>query len=122
MRLTRKVDGNSISLLEGTNTIFTMKETREDMCMVVTLEGSMKSDVEYDFKDEMMMLIFCGLDLKLDFSKVDYLSPSCARVLLYIQQEIDKRERGSLVLSKMPIAILKELESTGLSELLMIED
>lgn len=122
MKLTRKVEGNSISLTEGTTVVFTMKENREDKCMTVFLEGSMKSDVAYDFQDEMMMWIIYGFDLKLNFSAVTYLSSSCARALLNIQQKIDDIEKGSLVLSKMPVSILKDLESMGLSDLLMIED
>ena len=122
MKLTRKVEGDCIQLADDTNVIFTMKEIKEDNYVTVILEGSLRSDVVYDFQDEMVTLALFGLDLKLNFSAVTYLSSACAKALLEIQQKMDSIGKGSLVLLKIPEVILKELESTGLSELLMIED
>ena len=58
----------------------------------------------------------------LDFEKVSYLSSACTQGLLAVQQQIDRTGKGDLVIRGLPEPIMRELVSTGITELLMIED
>lgn len=122
MKLQRKTNDNTISLYDGPNLIFQMTEAEKDGAVELVLSGSLRSDAVHDLQDELAALAGMGMDLVLDFSKVTYLSSACQQALLVIQQQMDRTGKGSLTICKLPGAILKELESTGISELLMIEE
>lgn len=122
MALQRKMDDNTLLLLDNGVPVFKMTESEDEGRVLLKLEGSLRSDVGHDFQDELAALAVVGAKLELDFSKVTYMSSSCTEVLLSIQQQIDRTGKGDLLLKAFPDAILQELIKTGVSELLMIED
>lgn len=122
MSITRTVRDDALILSDGTELVLTMKEVQDDAGVLVSLNGSLRSDTVHDFQDELVALATLGLDMRLDFSKITYLSYACMQALLVVQQKMDSMGRGSLTLIKIPPAILAEMESTGISELLVIED
>lgn len=122
MSITRTVQGDTLILSDETAPVLTLKETQDDAGVLVGMEGSLRSDTVHDFQDELVALATLGLDMRLDFSKVTYLSYACMQTLLVVQQKMDSMGRGSLTLVKVPSAILAEMESTGISELLFIDD
>ena len=121
MALQRKVTGDTLCLMNGGEQVLSMREVQKDRCFEIILEGSLKSDVVFDLQDELTSLMIAGFDLRLDLEKVTYLSPACANAFLDIQMEMDRKGKGSLTLCSVSGAVMQQLESTGMSELLMIE-
>ena len=122
MSLTRVMEGSSLILKKDNEIILSLTEQQEENTVTVLVDGSLKSETVHDFQDELMALILYGMDLVLDFSKVTYLSSAAAKVLLNVQMKADDLEKGSLKICHVPSAILDEMDSTGLSDLLWIED
>lgn len=122
MSLKRTLNGNTLVLYDGKNPVLVMKEEQKGEEVIVTLEGSLNSRTVYDFQDEMMALAIFGVHLKLDFANVTNISSACSHSLLKIQQKIDEIGKGSLVLLHVPSNIYEEMETIGMTELLMIED
>lgn len=122
MSLTREMEGESLVLKKEDQIILTLTEQQTDNTVTVILDGSLKSETVHDFQDELMALILYGIDIVLDFEKVTYLSSACAQVLLNVQMKADDLGKGSIRMCKMPSVIMDDLDSTGLSDLLWIED
>lgn len=118
----RIVNDEQLVLLDGQKEILRINEIQEQNVVKIKLDGSLRSETAYDFQDELTALAILGMDLQLDFEKVTYLSAACVQVMLKLQQKMDDIGRGTLTLVKLPETIYAELQSTGTSELLMIEE
>ena len=121
MSLTRSYEQDSWTVSENGKTILTVRETQENGLIMVYLSGSLRSDTEHMFKDELNALMSVGMGVILDCEKLEYISGVCQDALLSVQQTADDIGRGSLTLRNVPSAILTEFERTNLHELLMIE-
>ena len=123
MRLTRKMEGDTLILMEGDTQRLSMQETREEDTDAVNIiiSGELKNEVVHDFGDELQALAGFGLDIRLSLEGVSYISPTAMHVMLDVQKHLDKLGRGSLTLQKVPSAVLEAMKSTGITELLMIE-
>lgn len=121
MRLNRTVRDGALILSDGQETILTIQEEKKDNAFHILLDGKLQSDVVHDLQDELNSLVIMGFDLRIDLQKVRYISSSCARVFLDIQILVDKNQKGSVTLCNVPAEIMQQLESTGMTELLIIE-
>lgn len=121
MSLERVYQGETWSLTENGETILTVKETGEknEICLKVT--GSLRSDTEHWFQDELVALSTMGIDIVVDCEKLEYIANACQIALLSVQKRIDKMGRGSLTLRNVPDRIYDDFKKTNLHELLMIE-
>lgn len=125
MSITRITKEDTIVLMDNAKQVLAITELQDEKeqdCIVVVLEGSLKSDTVHEFQDEMITLAIFGMNIKMDFAKVTYVSSACVQALLKIQQKMDNVGKGSLTIIKLPSQIRAEFDSTGISELLMIED
>ena len=121
MSLTRNYGQDCWSLSEDGRTLLTVKEAVVDGTVVVTLAGTLRSDMEHVFRDELLALMTVGMNVVLDCGQLQYIAGTCQDALLSVQQTADNINRGTLTLRHVPSAILAELEKTNLHELLMIE-
>ena len=121
MSLKREYGQDAWSLQENGRTLVTVKETEEDGKILVSLAGSLRSDMESVFKDELIALMTVGRDVVLDCEELAYIAGACQDALLSVQQTADSINRGTLTLRCVPPAILREFEKSNLHELLMIE-
>lgn len=121
MSLTRNYGQDCWSLSEDGRKLLTVKEAVVDGTVVVTLAGTLRSDMEHVFRDELLALMTVGMNVVLDCGQLQYIAGSCQDALLSVQQTADDINRGTLTLCHVPPAILAELEKTNLHELLMIE-
>lgn len=119
--LNRKVEGENIIFTEGASHVLTMTEKETDEGVLITLKGSLRSDVTHDFLDELIAMTTVGADVYLDFKDVTYVAPSVQHSLLIIQQKMDSMGMGTLTLREMPDEIYREFERSGEADLLMIE-
>lgn len=121
MSLKRVYEQDSWSMVEDGKTILTVKETEKDGRIVVSLAGTLRSDMEHVFKDELIALMTVGKDVLLDLENLQYISSSCQDALLFVQHTADSINRGTLTLQKVPSKIYADFKKTNLHELLMIE-
>ena len=122
MSLRRVIEQDTLRLLDGDQDILSMEEQAEEDRVKITLRGMLRSDTVFDFQDELEGLAILGMSLVLDFSGVTYLSTSCQQALILVQQKLDTAGKGTLLLTGLPQEIYGELEKTGASELLMIDE
>ena len=123
MRLRRKMEGDVLCLMDGETRVLSMQEVQDPDTKVinVTVAGDLKNDTVHDFGDELLALAGFGQDIILSLEGVGYISNMAMRALLDVQKRLDELGRGSLTLQKVDPAVLKAMESTGITELLMIE-
>lgn len=121
MSLTRNYEQDCWSLSEDGRKLLTVKEAVVDGTVVMTLAGTLRSDMEHVFRDELLALMTVGMNVVLDCGQLQYIAGTCQDALLSVQQTADNINRGTLTLRHVPPAILAELEKTNLHELLMIE-
>jgi anti-anti-sigma regulatory factor len=121
MSLTRKYDDDSWSLIENGQTLLVVREIEKDGKILITLAGTLRSDMEQMFRDELIALISVGMDVILDCKDLQYMANACQDALLFVQQTADGINRGTLTLQNVPEPIYAEFEKTNLHELLMIE-
>lgn len=121
MSLKREYAKDSWSLCENGQVIVTIKETIENNTVRVVISGSLRSDTEHYFQDELIALSTVGKDIVVDCKELQYMANSCQLALLNVQQKMDSMNRGSLTLCNVPPSIYADFEKTNLHELLMIE-
>lgn len=121
MGLKRTYAQDSWSLCDGGQIIVTVKETIEENTVRIQVSGSLRSDTEHYFQDELIALSTVGKDILIDCKGIQYMANSCQLALLNVQQKMDSMNRGSLTLYNVPPAIYADFERTNLHELLMIE-
>lgn len=119
--LSRKIEGENIVFTEGAAHVLTMTEKETDEGVVISLKGSLRSDVANDVLDELIAMTTVGADVFLEFQDVAYVAPSVQHSLLIVQQKMDSMKKGTLTLRKMPDEIYREFEKSGEADLLMIE-
>ena len=121
MALTREYGKDSWTLYEGGKEILTVEESANDKEVLVTLKGSLRSDTEHYFQDELVALSTVGMDIVVDCKDLNYIANACQIALLSVQQRMDSMGKGTLTLRNVPKNILIDFEKTNLHELLMIE-
>lgn len=117
----RKIVGDSILFCVENKTVLTLKEYERDGSIVIQLSGELRSDFVHDFQDELIALATVGAAVIVDLKDLSYLSPTAQHSFLTVQRKMDSIQKGSLTLCNLSEAIYQEFESTGASELLMIE-
>lgn len=123
MRLRRKMEGDILCLMDGETRVLSMQEAQDPDAKVITVvvTGDLKNDTVHDFGDELLALAGFGQDIVLSLEGVGYISNMAMHALLDVQKRLDERGQGSLTLQKVNPEVMKAMESTGISELLMIE-
>ncbi len=121
MSIKREYSYDSWSLCDNGQVIVTIKETIESNTVRVAVSGSLRSDTEHYFQDELIALSTVGKDIVVDCKNLQYIANSCQLALLNVQQKMDSMNRGSLTLCNVPPSIYADFEKTNLHELLMIE-
>lgn len=87
----------------------------------MSLAGNLRSDVRFDFSDELMLCVAMKKDIILNFENLEKIANSCMSVMLEVQQNIDQTGMGSLTIRSVPKVIYRSLDIIGLTDLLMIE-
>lgn len=121
MGLKRIYSQDAWSLCDGDEVIVTVKESMEGNVVLVQVNGSLRSDTEHPFQDELIALSTVGKDIVVDCRDLRYMANACQIALLTVQQRMDSMKKGSLTLRNLPPEIYADFEKTNLHELLMIE-
>lgn len=124
MAIDRTTFDSVTHFIENGNEFLSIAETFDPSGNTVEFKiaGNLRSDVRYDFSDEMMLCIAMKKDIVLNLENLDRISNACMSAMLDVQQSVDQMRRGSLTLKSLPKPIYKSLDSIGLTDLLMIEE
>lgn len=117
----RKIENDAIVFIDGSTNFLTIQEEETEEAILLMIDGELRSDIAHDLLDELIALTTVGANIKVDFEKASYITPTIQHVFLRVQQKMDRLGKGTLTLRKLPQAIYQEFEATGTSELLMIE-
>ena len=117
----RKIENQTAFYYEGNQCVFSMQEQNNNSNVEILLSGSLRSEFSRDFEDELRVFALLGLPVYVDCEKLTYLSKSGMEVLLTVQHEIDRREKGSLIVRKVPSDIYQECVNLALVEYLQFQ-
>lgn len=120
--LTIKMKDDCMHFYDQDTLILSVEETETDSGILMTLKGSLRSDTAHHIQDELDAFTTVGVRVTMDLSGVTFLAPSVLNALLNAQQLIEYLHQGELRLRKIPDTIYAEMDETGITELLVIEE
>ena len=120
--ITRKMEGDSMLFYENGSLILTVEETETENGILMALKGQLKSETAHHIQDELDAFTVVGVKVVLDFQDVTFASAAVLNALLDVQQRIDQFRQGEMVLRNVSDSIYRDMDETGIAELLMIEE
>lgn len=120
--LERKMSGDSMLFYDGANLVLSVDETEADGGILMVLKGELRSETAQHIQHELDAFTTMGLKVAIDFKDVTYITSSVLYALLSSQQLIDFFHKGAILLKNVPDAVYREMEETGIAELLMIDE
>lgn len=122
-RTIESVDGiKVIKLSEDDRLILTIGEKLDADPIEITLDGALTSDTAGWLMNELDFFASVNFKVKVDFSKVLYLSPSAVQAFRNNQKSIDSFRKGGLTLTNVSDELYDQMEKLGVAGLLLIED
>ena len=100
----------------------TITKTENGDTTVIAVEGRLNTTTANEFGNEVKNLIGTVENLVFDFDKVEYISSTGLRVLLFAQKEMNKRGSMKIInVSEEVYDVMKDVGFTGISEIYMKE-
>ncbi|MBR4333530.1 MAG: STAS domain-containing protein [Clostridia bacterium] len=100
----------------------TITRTENGDTTVIAVEGRLNTTTANDFGNEVKTLLETAENLVFDFDKVEYISSTGLRVLLFAQKEMNKRGSMKIInVSEEVYEVMKDVGFTGISEIYMKE-
>lgn len=118
----REISGDSMFFYDGNALILTVDELDFNGGIQMVLKGQLRSDTAHFIQNELDAFTTVGMKVWLNFKEVTFAAPSFLSALLNAQQLVDFFRKGEIILQNIPDAIYAEMDETGMTELLMIED
>lgn len=118
----REISGDTMFFYDGDALILTVDELDFNGGIQMVLKGQLRSDTAHFIQNELDAFTTVGMKVWLNFKEVTFAAPSFLSALLNAQQLVDFFRKGEIVLQNIPDAIYAEMDETGMTELLMIEE
>jgi anti-sigma B factor antagonist len=100
----------------------TITKTENGDTTVIAVEGRLNTTTANEFGNEVKTLLETAENLVFDFEKVEYISSTGLRVLLFAQKEMNKRGSMKIInVSEEVYDVMKDVGFTGISEIYMKE-
>lgn len=100
----------------------TITKTENGDTTVIAVEGRLNTATANEFGNEVKTLLETAENLVFDFDKVEYISSTGLRVLLFAQKEMNKRGSMKIInVSEEVYEVMKDVGFTGISEIYMKE-
>lgn len=100
----------------------TITRTENGDTTVIAVEGRLNTTTANEFGNEVKTLLETAENLVFDFDKVEYISSTGLRVLLFAQKEMNKRGSMKIInVSEEVYEVMKDVGFTGISEIYMKE-
>lgn len=117
MELSRRLECGVTTLYHQDARVIWMEERLEGDMVTVKLGGSLVSEAEHPFMDEMTALLQAGKRLSFELEEAEHISAAFLHAFLSLQKRADQRGMPSLRFRKLSDAARKEFEDSGYSEL-----
>lgn len=118
----REINGDSMFFYDGDRLILTVDELDYNGGILMALKGQLSSDTVHYIHNELDAFTTVGMKVWLDFTEVSFAAPSFLIAMLNAQQLVDFFRKGEIVLKNIPDDIYQEMDKSGMTELLIIED
>lgn len=100
----------------------TVTKTENGNVTTIAVEGRLNTATANEFGNEVKKLLESVENLVFDFEKVEYISSTGLRVLLFAQKEMNKRGTMKIInVSEEVYDVMKAVGFTGISEIYMKE-
>lgn len=100
----------------------TITKTENGNVTTIAVEGRLNTATANEFGNEVKKLLESVENLVFDFEKVEYISSTGLRVLLFAQKEMNKRGTMKIInVSEEVYDVMKAVGFTGISEIYMKE-
>lgn len=100
----------------------TITKTENGDTTIIAVEGRLNTTTANEFGNEVKKMLETAQNLVFDFDKVEYISSTGLRVLLFAQKEINKRGSMKIInVSESVYDVMKDVGFTGISEIFMKE-
>ena len=100
----------------------TVTKTENGNVTTIAVEGRLNTATANEFGNEVKTLLETAENLVFDFEKVEYISSTGLRVLLFAQKEMNKRGTMKIInVSEEVYDVMKAVGFTGISEIYMKE-
>lgn len=121
--MNRRVMNDNVLEIQNENgeKIISLLEEMNDGTMLIQVFGEIKNEVSHDFEDEIMAAFSVCENIKIDLSKVTYISSLAMKALLSVQQIIDDIPGSAMVISGLSKEVEILFEESGFMDILNIE-
>lgn len=109
-----------ISLENGTE-LLRIRELREAERMSFILSGELRNEIAYEFEDELTAVLTVCRNVRIDMSRLEFISSAGLRALLNAQHMADDTAGCRLVISGISDNVKKIFEENGFTELFEYE-
>lgn len=122
MNYTRSMENDTlvISLENGTE-LLRIRELREAERMSFILSGELRNEIAYEFEDELTAVLTVCRNVRIDMSRLEFISSAGLRALLNAQHMADDTAGCRLVISGISDNVKKIFEENGFTELFEYE-
>ena len=119
---TRRINGDTLEILNGNEIILSLSEKLVEKEMHIVVAGEIKNEVAHEFEDELMAAFSVCNIVRLDLSKVTYIASIALRALLSVQQIIDENDEASLIITRISPEVKEMFELSGFFDILNREE
>ena len=96
----------------------TITKTENGDTTIIAVEGRLNTSTANEFGNEVKTLLETAENLVFDFDKVEYISSTGLRVLLFAQKEMNKRGSMKIInVSDEVYDVMQDVGFTGISEI-----
>ena len=120
--ITRQIDGDTMIFHNNDTLILTVDELDFNGGIQMFFKGQLTSDTVHFIQNELDAFTSLGIKVYLNFKDVTFVAPSFLHALLKTQDLVDFFKKGEIILTNIPDSVYQEMDETGITELLMIED
>ena len=100
----------------------TITKTENGNTTTIAVEGRLNTTTANEFGNEVKALLETAENIVFDFDKVEYISSTGLRVLLFAQKEMNKRGSMKIInVSEDVYDVMRDVGFTGISEIYMKE-
>lgn len=115
----RQIKNNILEIYEDDTLMMIISETISDGVMLMRMLGKIRSAVAFELEDELMAAIPCFRAIRVDMSRVKYISGNALQSLLAAQRVADETDT-SLVIVSPSEEVKAVFDDCGFSDILEI--
>lgn len=122
MDYTRKLLDDTLQIShENGDVIFSVKESVIENGMLFELSGELINEIAYEFEDELNAVLTVKPYVRIDLSKLNFISSTGLHTLIQAQQLVDGIKDGRMVICGVNPYIKEVFEQNGFTELFCFE-